>query len=137
MRIPFPCAPRSLKPLWKINKGNQYRRVGTVRMKIAMVTSQTTPELLFNAFRLANVSRKEGDEVKVFLLAEGVELDGISNPNFDVRAQAESFLQAGGQILACGTCLKLRNSQGSELCPLSTMKDLYTLIREADRVVTF
>ena len=49
-------------------------------MKLAMVISQTSPELVFNAFRLANFSRKEGDEVKVFLLAEGVELDGISNP---------------------------------------------------------
>ncbi len=106
-------------------------------MKLAMVISQTNPEVVFNAFRLANFSRKEGDEVKVFLLAEGVELDGISDPKFDVRGQAGSFLSAGGEILACGTCLKLRNSQGSELCPLSTMKDLHTLIREADRVVTF
>jgi uncharacterized protein involved in oxidation of intracellular sulfur len=106
-------------------------------MKLAMVISQTSPELVFNALRLADFSRKEGDEVEVFLLAEGVELDGINDPKFDVRRQAESFLQAGGRILACGTCLKLRNSQGSELCPLSTMKDLYTLIREADRVVTF
>lgn len=106
-------------------------------MKIAMVISQTNPEVVFNAFRLANFSRKEGDDVNVFLLAEGVELDGIDDPKFDVRGQAESFLGAGGSILACGTCLKLRNSGGSELCPLSTMKDLYTLVREADRVVTF
>ena len=106
-------------------------------MKLAMVISRTNPELVFNAFRLANFSRKEGDEVNVFLLAEGVELDGIVDPKFDVRGQAESFLAAGGRILACGTCLKLRNSSGSELCPLSTMKDLYTLVKEADRVVTF
>ncbi|MBI5420201.1 MAG: DsrE family protein [Deltaproteobacteria bacterium] len=106
-------------------------------MKLAMVISQTNPEVVFNAFRLANFSRKEGDEVKVFLLAEGVELDRIEDPKFDARGQAESFLAAGGQILACGTCLKLRNSSGSELCPLSTMKDLHALIRESDRVVTF
>jgi uncharacterized protein involved in oxidation of intracellular sulfur len=106
-------------------------------MKFAMVISQTNPEVVFNAFRLANFSRKEGDEVKVFLLAEGVELDRIEDPKFDVRGQAESFLQAGGRILACGTCLKIRNSSGTELCPLSTMKDLHTLVREADRVVTF
>ena len=106
-------------------------------MKIAMVISQTNPEVVFNAFRLANFSRKEGDDVKVFLLAEGVELDRIDDPKFDVRGQAESFLGAGGSILACGTCLNLRNSGGSELCPLSTMKDLYTLVKEADRVVTF
>ena len=106
-------------------------------MRLAIVISQTNPEVVFNALRLANFSRKENDEVKVFLLAEGVELDRIDDPKFDVRGQAESFLQAGGRILACGTCLKLRNSSGSELCPLSTMKDLHTLIREADRVVTF
>jgi len=106
-------------------------------MKLAMVISQTNPEVVFNAFRLANFSRKEGDEVKVFLLAEGVELDRIEDPKFDARGQAENFLRAGGQILACGTCLKIRNSSGTELCPLSTMKDLHALIREADRVVTF
>lgn len=106
-------------------------------MKLALVISQTNPELVFNAFRLANFSRKEGDKVKVFLLAEGVELDRIDDPKFDARGQAENFLQAGGQILACGTCLKIRNSSGTELCPLSTMKDLHALIREADRVVTF
>ena len=106
-------------------------------MKLALVISQTNPELVFNAFRLANFSRNQGDEVRVFLLAEGVELDKIDDPKFDVRGQAESFLQVGGEILACGTCLKLRNSQGSEPCPLSAMKDLHALIREADRVVTF
>ncbi|MCL5965636.1 MAG: DsrE family protein [Deltaproteobacteria bacterium] len=106
-------------------------------MRLAIVISQTNPEVVFNALRLANFSRKEGDGVNVFLLAEGVERDRIDDPKFDVRGQAESFLQAGGRILACGTCLKLRNSSGSELCPLSTMKDLHTLIREADRVVTF
>jgi len=106
-------------------------------MKLTLVISQTNPELVFNAFRLANFSRNQGDEVRVFLLAEGVELDKLNDPKFDVRGQAESFLELGGDILACGTCLKLRNSQGSELCPLSTMKDLHALIRDADRVVTF
>jgi uncharacterized protein involved in oxidation of intracellular sulfur len=48
----------------------------------------------------------------------------------------QSFVDGGGQILACGTCLKLRHSEGSELCPLSTMKDLYELIRDCDKVVS-
>ncbi len=106
-------------------------------MKLAMVISQTDAEVVFNAFRLANFSLKEGDDVKVFLLAEGVELDRIESQKFNVRGQAENFVKDGGEILACGTCLKLRNSSGTELCPLSTMKDLYTLVKEADRVVTF
>jgi sulfur relay (sulfurtransferase) complex TusBCD TusD component (DsrE family) len=40
-------------------------------------------------------------------------------------------------ILACGTCLKIRHSKGSELCPLSTMKDLYELIQESDKIISF
>lgn len=106
-------------------------------MKLTLVITQTNPEVVFNAFRLANFSLKEGDKVNIFLLAEGVELERVDNARFDVRGQAETFLKSGGEILACGTCLKLRDSQGTELCPMSTMKDLYALTKESDRVLTF
>jgi uncharacterized protein involved in oxidation of intracellular sulfur len=49
----------------------------------------------------------------------------------------QAFVDAGGTILACGTCLTLRHSEGTELCPLSTMQDLYDMIRGADKVVSF
>jgi len=49
----------------------------------------------------------------------------------------QAFADAGGEILACGTCLKLRKRGGSDLCPISTLEDLYRLIAEAERVVTF
>ena len=106
-------------------------------MKLGIVLSQTEPETVFNAFRLANYALKEKDEVRVFLLGKGVELDQIQDAKFNVREQAESFLKSGGAILACGTCLKIRNSPGSELCPVSTLKDLYALVKESDRVLTF
>ena len=47
------------------------------------------------------------------------------------------LLDAGGKLLACGTCLKLRQSEGTEMCPLSTMNDLYQLVNECDKVLTF
>ncbi len=106
-------------------------------MKLAMVLTVAESETVFNALRLANYARKQGDTVKVFLLGKGVELDQIQDPKFNVREQAEAFLSAGGCILACGTCLELRHSEGSELCPLSTMKDLYEMVKEADKVLTF
>lgn len=106
-------------------------------MKFGIVITTTEPETVFNALRLANFAAKEGDQVGVFLLGKGVEMDHIEDERFNVRGQAESLLQAGGTILACGTCLKLRNSEGSELCPISTMKDLYQLIKNSDKVVTF
>ncbi len=106
-------------------------------MKLGIVISTTEPETVFNALRLGNYAAGQGDAVRVFLLGKGVELDLIEDEKFNVRQQAESLLQAGGNILACGTCLKLRHSQGSELCPLSTMKDLYEIVRDCDRVLTF
>jgi uncharacterized protein involved in oxidation of intracellular sulfur len=48
-----------------------------------------------------------------------------------------SFVDAGGVILACGTCLTIRHAESSEMCPVSTMKDLYDIIRDSDRLVTF
>jgi uncharacterized protein involved in oxidation of intracellular sulfur len=75
--------------------------------------------------------------VKVFLTGKGVEYQSISTEKFNTVEQAEKFLQAGGKILACGTCIKSRNQVGSEMCSVNTMKDMYDIIRESDKVVTF
>jgi sulfur relay (sulfurtransferase) complex TusBCD TusD component (DsrE family) len=106
-------------------------------MRLALVIHSTEPETVWNAFRLGAFALKQGDTAKAFLLAKGVEAESLQSEKFPVKDQMQAFVDAGGQILACGTCLKLRHSEGTELCPLSTMKDLHDLIRESDRVVSF
>lgn len=106
-------------------------------MKLGIILTVSEPETAFNALRLANFARAQDDEVKVFLVGLGVELDKITDPKFDARSQAETLLKGGGKILACGTCLKIRQSEGSEICPLSTMKDLYEIVRDSDKIVSF
>ena len=105
-------------------------------MKLGMVITQTDPETVFNALRLALYSLEQGNEVRIFLSGRGVEIDRIEDPKFGVKAQAQKVLDAGGQFFACGACLKLRNSEGSEVCPLSTLKDHYEIVRDSDRLVT-
>lgn len=105
-------------------------------MKLGMIVTQSEPETVFNALRLALYSLQQGDEVRIFLSGKGVEIDQIDDPAFDVKGQAQNVAQAGGQFLACGTCLKLRHSEGSEICPLSTLKDQYEIVRDSDRIVT-
>jgi hypothetical protein len=51
--------------------------------------------------------------------------------------QGQTYRSEGGPIVACGTCLKVRKLEGSEICPLSTIQDLYALIRDSDKVLTF
>jgi uncharacterized protein involved in oxidation of intracellular sulfur len=101
-----------------------------------MIITQANTETVFNALRLALYSLEQGDEVRIFLSGKGVEIDQIDDPQFDVKGQARKVLDAGGQFLACGTCLKLRASEGSDICPLSTLKDHYEIIRDSDKVIT-
>ncbi len=105
-------------------------------MKLGMIITQAEPETVFNALRLALYSLKQGDQVRIFLSGKGVEIDCIEDAAFDVKGQAQKVVDAGGQFLACGTCLKLRNSEGSEICPISTLKDHYEIVRDSDRLVT-
>ncbi len=105
-------------------------------MKLGLVIYSTDAETLWNGFRLGVFARKAGDEVKAFLLAKGVECESHMAEPFNVKQMMQTFVDEGGEILACGTCLKLRNSHGTELCPLSTMKDLYELVRDSDKVVS-
>ena len=106
-------------------------------MKLGIIIYSTDTEVVFNAFRLANFSLKEKDEVRLFLLASGVEYESLHSEKYPINDLAKSYVNNGGQILACGTCLNLRQQDSSELCQLSNMKDLYGLIRDCDKTVTF
>ena len=106
-------------------------------MKIGLIISSNDAETCWNALRYANFALGQKDAVKVFLAGKGVEYQSISTDKFNTIEQAEKFLQGGGKILACGTCIKSRNQEGSEMCPISTMKDMYEIIKESDKVITF
>ena len=106
-------------------------------MKLGVIIYSNDPETVWNAFRLANFSLKAGEEVKVFLLAKGVECESVDTDKFKVSEQMKAFVAGGGKILACGSCLKIRHSSGSAVCPLSSMQDLYDIIKTSDKVVSF
>ena len=107
-------------------------------MKLGIIISQINPETNWNALRLANFALKQGDEVKIFLIGEGVEYETDSSEKFNIQEQVAEFLKSEkAHILACGTCLKSRNQESTNTCPMSTMKDLYALVQESDKILTF
>ncbi len=106
-------------------------------MKLGIVIHSNEPETVWNAVRFANFSRQKGDAVKIFLLGRGVEIEELGTENFKVSEQLTAFQESGGGILACGTCLKIREKTGSEICVMSTMADLYALVADSDKVLTF
>ena len=106
-------------------------------MKLGMILETKEAEKAWNAFRLAVTAKKAGHEVKVFLMGEAVECETIRHEKYDVVDQLKTFIKSGGEVLACGTCLKSRVMDGTELCPLSTMKDCLAIVEWADKLVTF
>ncbi|TSA37980.1 MAG: sulfur reduction protein DsrE [Porphyromonadaceae bacterium] len=104
---------------------------------MAIIISTNDSETSWNAFRFANFCIGNNEAVKVFLIGKGVEAEQVSDDKFNIKEQMEKFIATKGEILACGTCFKIRNSGGTELCPLSTMNDLYEMVKEADKVITF
>ena len=106
-------------------------------MHTGIVIYSNDTETVWNAFRLGAFCRKQGDEVSIFLLGKGVEAEQLDTVKFKVTEQMRSFVDQGGELLACGTCLEIRKQGSSDICLVSTMQDLYNLIQQSDRVLTF
>ena len=106
-------------------------------MKVGIVISQTDPETVWNAFRFGNFSMNKGHQTRTFLIGKGVECVEIVNKEFNVIEEINNYVENGGQIFACGTCLVSRNKEGSPICPMSTMNDLMELVEESDKIVSF
>ncbi len=105
-------------------------------MRLGIVITSNDAETVWNAFRLGNFSAKKGDDVKIFLLGKGVEYESLDTETFRVRDQIEDFLSQRGKIYACGTCIAMRHAQAAELCHLSTLSDLYDIIKDCDKVIS-
>ncbi len=106
-------------------------------MRLALIITGNDPETVWNAFRYGVFASRQGERVSVFLLGKGVEAEEIDDPRFDVRQQMQHFIEAGGSVQACGTCLQLRGTEDDASCPVSTLGDLHHLVVSSDRVLTF
>ncbi len=106
-------------------------------MKLGIIIETKEAEKAWNAMRFAVTAKKNGHEVKVFLMGEAVEIENVNQDKFNVAAQLNDFYEASGEILACGSCLKSRNMDGSDVCPISNMIDCLNMVEWADKTVTF
>ena len=105
-------------------------------MKIGVILSTNDPEEVWNAFRFGNVALKESHTVRVFLVNKGVEAEDIKSERFPVQEQLQAFVANKGELLACGTCMKNRQKESSEYCPIATMKDMLEIVEWSDRLVS-
>jgi len=105
-------------------------------VRLGIIVNTNNPETAWNALRLGNTALDAGHEVSVFLMGSGVEVEEIKSEKFDVAEVLNKFIGNKGNLLACGTCLKVRQQEAG-VCPVSTMPQLVQLIADSDKVVTF
>ena len=105
-------------------------------MELGIILNTKDPEIAWNALRLGNEALEGGHETSMFLLGSGVEIENIKHENFNVAEALHKFLDKGGNLPACGSCLELRH-QETGICPISTMSQLVEVISNSDKVVTF
>lgn len=106
-------------------------------MKLAMIISTKNFEVAWNAFRLAIAAKKQKHEVKIFLMGEGVECEGIKHSQYNIDEEIQQFLAMGGKIKVCGTCLNSRHYDSSDYALVSTLIGCVDMIEWADKVLTF
>ncbi len=105
-------------------------------MKLAIIINSKDPETAWNALRLGNKSLEAKHSVTVFLLGGGVEIQDIKHEKFNVEEALGTFIKENGVLLACESCLKVRQ-QELGACSISRMPQLTQLISDSDKVVSF
>lgn len=110
---------------------------GADEMKLAIILETKEHEKAWNAFRFGVAALKKGHQVKFFLMGEAVEVESIEDEQYDVPVEMKKLEEQGGELLACGTCLKSRQLEDQTSCPISTMFDCVEMVEWADKIVTF
>src|SRR3989338_7269777 len=107
-------------------------------MKLGIILQSNNPEHVWNTFRLGITSLKASHQVEIFLMSEGSELDTIPDTkDFGISVKVSEFKELKGEIYACGSCLKIRGKEESNVCPVSTMSDLLKMVENSDKVLVF
>lgn len=105
-------------------------------MQLGLIIETNDAERIWNGFRLANTALDADHSVEVFLLGDGVEAPDIETETFNPSGLMRKYLNAGGTLYACGTCLDSRDLEEDDLRPRSTMADCLTIVETADEVLT-
>ena len=106
-------------------------------MKIGIILNTNDAETCWNCFRFGNEALSKNHSVGVFLLGKGVEVESVKDAKFPLlEGSIKKFIKNNGTILACGTCLTIREKEIS-ICPVSAMEDMLKIVEESDKVVSF
>jgi uncharacterized protein involved in oxidation of intracellular sulfur len=117
--------------------GGKIREKGSVIMKLGIIIYSNDVETISNAFKLSLYALKEKDSVNIFMMGKAVECKLINTEKFKLKDQMNEFKKLNGELLWCTTCADIHGTPCVESPLLMTTMDLYKIIKENDKVLTF
>lgn len=69
-------------------------------MQVTMIVTQAVPEVIWNAFRLANMMLEGMEEVSIFLNGPSVCYEALDSEQFPLKELAKIFTLSEGQLYA-------------------------------------
>ena len=118
-------------------------------MKILFIFNREpydTTDITWNALRLAQTLKKSGQEVRIFLMNDSVDLarDVCKPPegyDQDLSKMLKNLISDGVPVQVCGTCMArcgiYKNHPYFEGAEKSTMNFLADWVVDSDKVLTF
>ena len=69
-------------------------------MNVTFILTQGTPEVIWNAFRLANMMLEGMDDVSIFLNGTSVRYEESDSKQFPLKELAKTFTLSEGRLFA-------------------------------------
>jgi len=104
---------------------------------IGIVISSGDAETVWNALRLGIAAQSKGDSVVIFVISKAVDVFMKDTSKFDIPKTSLQFLSKGGDIYTCATCAKMRHTENVEMCTITSIFDLYEIVKRSKKVVSF
>jgi predicted peroxiredoxin len=105
---------------------------------LGIIISSPESETVWNAVRLGFVAETSGDSVVIFVISKAVDvfIKG-GDQQYNLRDICGKFIKNGGDIYTCATCVKNRNKENVEMCTITSIFDLYEIINNCKKIVSF
>lgn len=104
---------------------------------IGIVISSGDAETVWNALRLGIAAQSKGDSVVVFILSKALDVFLKDTSKFNISKAGLEFERNGGDIFSCATCAKMRHTENINMCTLTSVFDLYEIIKRSKKIISF
>ena len=104
---------------------------------MGIIISSGDAETVWNALRLGIAAQSKGDTVVIFVISKAVDVFIKDTSAFDIPKTSLQFVSKGGDIYTCATCAALRHTENVQMCTITSIYDLYEIVKQSKKLVTF